>query len=149
MFHRLSQIKKLENKRFFSTCPSILNRFGIYVWGDAIFFIPFHLTITLISFVSLRLAFLMWAIFFSIRSVGEIFYWLLQQFSDRTYRPYDFGFCNLDNNAIYILYQTMMTVYATVSITALVIFILYWSILPSTYNEALKIMEHLIQIYLR
>jgi hypothetical protein len=122
---------------------------GVYVWGDALIFIPFHIIIFIYSLFSLKFALLVWSIFFSIRSLGEVMYWLLQQFSDRSYRPYDFGFTKLDNNAIYILYQTLMTVYATVSLTAVVIFILYWSILPSTYNEAFKIMNRLIEIYLR
>ena len=45
-----------------------------------------------------------------VRQSGELIYWLLQQFSHKKYRPYDFGFKNLNNNAIYILYQTFAIV---------------------------------------
>lgn len=42
----------------------------------------------------------------TIRFLGEMIYWFSHQFNIRKYRPYDFGFTNLDNHAIYILYQT-------------------------------------------
>lgn len=66
-------------------------------------------------------------------------YWFLQQFGDRTYRPYDWGFKNLDNHAIYIFYQTIMTIHATVAITALIIFIKFWEVLPATYKDLYQI----------
>ena len=138
MFKRLRQVKQIDNKRFFTNCPSYINKFGVYVWGDAIVFIPFHLIVFLFSLISLRFALLIWAIFFSIRSLGEIMFWFLQQFSDRSYRPDDFGFCKLDNNAIYILYQTLMTVQATVSIVAAIIIIKYWDFIPTTYIQLIE-----------
>jgi hypothetical protein len=39
--------------------------------------------------------------------MGEMIYWLLQQFGTRKYRPYDFGLKNIDNNGIYIMYQLL------------------------------------------
>lgn len=130
--------KKLGNKRFFSDCPKIFKMGGIYVWGDALLFLPFHLIVFAFSLISLRFALLVWAIFFSIRTLGEVMYWFLQQFGDRSYRPYDFDFRHLDNHAIYIFYQTIMTIHATVSITALIIFIKYWEILPEKYTDLLR-----------
>ncbi|HRN71317.1 MAG TPA: hypothetical protein PLS49_09130 [Candidatus Woesebacteria bacterium] len=126
--------KNTDNKRFFIDCPSYLKTIGIYIWGDSFIFIPFHILIFLFSLISLRFGLLLWAVFFSIRSLGEVLYWFLQQFGDRKYRPYDFGFKKLDNHAIYIYYQTIMTVHATVSIAALIIFIKFWEVLPATYT---------------
>lgn len=127
------KLQNTDNKTFFSDCPSYLKMIGIYIWGDAFIFLPFHVVIFLFSVISLPFGLLLWSVFFSIRSIGEVLYWFLQQFGDRRYRPHDFGFKKLDNHAIYIFYQTIMTIHATVSITALIIFIKFWEVLPQTY----------------
>jgi hypothetical protein len=127
--------KSIDNRLFFTDCPKPLKMIGIYVWGDALLFLPFHILIFLFSLISLRFALLVWAIFFSIRTLGEVIYWFLQQFGDRKYRPYDFDFKKLDNHAIYIYYQTIMTIHATVNVTSLIIFIKYWDFLPVTYTD--------------
>ncbi len=136
---------EIDNKDFFCDCPSYLKTAGIYIWGDAFIFIPFHIIVFLFSLISLRFGLLVWAVFFSIRSLGEIFYWFLQQFGDRSYRPHDFGFKKLDNHAIYIFYQTIMTVHATVSITALIIFIKFWEVLPSTFVDLFELIVTQLQ----
>lgn len=137
--------KQTDNKLFFTDCPSYLKTIGIYVWGDSFIFIPFHILIFIFSLFSLPFGLLLWSVFFSIRSLGEVLYWFLQQFGDRKYRPYDFGFKKLDNHAIYIYYQTIMTVHATISITALIIFIKFWENLPPSYlalyNQILLFMK--------
>lgn len=140
-----SHLKHKSTKDFFCDCPSYLKTIGIYVWGDAYIFIPFHIIVFLFSLISLRFGLLLWAVFFSIRSLGEILYWFLQQFGDRSYRPYDFGFKKLDNHAIYIFYQTIMTVHATVSITALIIFIKFWEVLPKSYGDIFQLGISLLQ----
>jgi len=65
--------------------------------------------------------FIVLGLFVAIRQLGEMIYWLLQQFGDKKYRPYDFGLQKLDNNAIYILYQTfaLVGVVAGIAIVAL------------------------------
>ena len=138
MTNIMQKIQNIDNKRFFTDCPSYFKTIGIYVWGDALIFVPFHIIIFIFSLISLPFGLLLWAVFFSIRSLGEITYWFLQQFSDRSYRPYDFGFKHLDNHAVYIFYQTIMTVHATVSITALIVFIKFWEVLPKNYSEAIS-----------
>ncbi len=135
-----NRLRHKTSKEFFTDCPSYMKMIGIYVWGDAFIFLPFHILIFLFSLVSLRFGLLVWAVFFSIRSLGEIMYWFLQQFGERSYRPYDFGMKKLDNHAIYIFYQTIMTIHATVSITALIIFIKFWEVLPATYEELYRIL---------
>ncbi len=140
----MKDLKKMTNQKFFSDCPKYLKMISIYILGDALIFVPFHIIVFLISLFFLRVSILIWAVFFSIRSLGEILYWFLQQFGDRSYRPDDCGFRNLDNHAIYIFYQTLMTVHATVSITALIIFIKYWDVLPETYTELGRLLTSLL-----
>lgn len=130
-------LKHKTSQDFFTDCPSYMKMIGIYVWGDAYLFVPFHLIILIFSIISLPFGLLLWSVFFSIRSLGEVLYWFLQQFGERSYRPHDFGMKKLDNHAIYIFYQTLMTIHATVAITALIIFIKFWEVLPATYSEIL------------
>ena len=59
---------------------------------------------------------LMLGTYVALRYLGEMIYWFSHQFTDRTYRPHDFGFRNLDNHAIYILYQTFAIVGTTIGI---------------------------------
>jgi len=136
---------KTTKERFFTDCPSYLKTVGVFVWGDAFIFIPFHIIVFIFSLISLRFGLLIWAVFFSIRNLGEIVYWFLHQFGDRSYRPYDFGFKNFDNHAVYIFYQTLLTVHATVSITALIIFIKFWEFLPQYYSEVPKYFLEFLQ----
>ena len=76
-------------------------------WGKIfLVLLPLLLGTVLLSFLSLKWGLIAFGSLLTVRQSGELMYWLLQQFSDRKYRPYDFGFTELDNNAIYILYQT-------------------------------------------
>ena len=59
---------------------------------------------------------IMIGVFTAVRHLGEMIYWFEHQFYERKYRPYDFGFKNLDNNAIYILYQTLAIMGTTIGI---------------------------------
>ncbi len=49
--------------------------------------------------------FFVYGVFFSLRHFGEMVYWFSHQFWEKKYRPYDFGFVHLSNDAIYIIYQ--------------------------------------------
>lgn len=82
----------------------------IYVRGDLFMIFPLLLVILIIGLFSFRYALLSFGLLIVVRQSGELVYWLLQQFGDRKYRPSDFGFSNLDNSAIYILYQTFAIV---------------------------------------
>lgn len=135
------RLNHLNNEHFFKDCPSYAKMMGIYVWGDAFIFLPFHIIIFLFSLISLPFGLLLWSVFFSIRSLGEVLYWFLQQFGERSYRPHDFGFTKLDNHAIYIFYQTIMTVHATVAITAVIIIVKFWEVIPLTYHSLCSIIQ--------
>jgi hypothetical protein len=108
---------------FFTEVTFPLRFLQIYVRGDAIVLIPFTVLLLIIGLFSIKWMFLLFGIFLIFRFFGEMIYWFLQQFGDRKYRPNDFGFKKLDNNAIYILYQLSSLVLLVMS-TGLVIFIL-------------------------
>jgi hypothetical protein len=97
---------KITNSWFYTEMPWWGKLFLIYVRGDLFMLLPILGIIAVTSLLSVEVAVLIFGIFLAVRQLGELIYWLLQQFGDKKYRPYDFGFKNLDNNAIYILYQT-------------------------------------------
>lgn len=82
----------------------------IYIRGDLFVLLPLLLLICVIGFFSLKWMLVTIGIYIVVRQLGELIYWIFQQFGHRKYRPYDFGFKNLDNNAVYILYQTFSIV---------------------------------------
>jgi len=97
---------KIDNKWFFTELPGWLKLFHFYVRGDLLVLLPLVIGIIVIAFFSVKFALLMTGVYITVRQLGEMIYWFSQQFHERKYRPYDFGFKNLDNHAIYILYQT-------------------------------------------
>lgn len=99
-------LSKINNTWFYTEMPWWGKIFLIYVRGDLFFILPLILLNILVFLNSTKWGLLMLGIFIAIRQLGEMIYWLLQQFGDKKYRPYDFGLNNLDNNAIHILYQT-------------------------------------------
>lgn len=101
---------KVDNKWFFKDLPGYFkNLLLVFVKGDLLILIPLFLAIISLGFFSIRLMLLVLGSYISVRYFAEIFYWLLQQFGTRVYRPYDFGFKDLKNEAVYILYQTIAT----------------------------------------
>ena len=107
---------------FYTETPFALKLLQIYVRGDAVVLLPFLLLLGFIGFFSIRWMVLLFGFFLIFRFLGEMMYWFLQQFGEKTYRPNDFGFKKLDNNAIYILYQ-LNSLVGLVFSTGLVVFI--------------------------
>ena len=97
---------KITNPWFYTEMPWWGKIFLIYIRGDLFMLLPALFLIVIISCFSIKWGVLTFGILISVRQFGELIYWLLQQFGDKKYRPFDFGFKYLDNNAIYILYQT-------------------------------------------
>jgi len=97
---------RITNQWFFSETNHFFKLLLIFVKGDLIFLLPLVVLIGLSYLLSLKTGLFLTGAYISVRSLGEIIYWISQQFSDRKYRPNDFGFKNLDNHAAYILYQT-------------------------------------------
>lgn len=79
----------------------------IFIKGDLIILLPLLLAIAVLYIFSVKFGLIMSGMYIAVRSLGEMIYWFSQQFADRKYRPYDLGFTNLDNKAVYILYQTI------------------------------------------
>lgn len=116
---------------FFADTNKIFKLMQIYVRGDAIVLLPFIFLALAIGIFSVRWMVLIFCLFLAFRALGEMMYWLLQQFGDKKYRPYDYGFKKLDNNAIYIIYQLTSLVTLVIS-TGLVILILQsWEKFPN------------------
>lgn len=118
-------MKKISNTWFFTDTPWWLKWSLIFINGDALVFLPLIAVIAIISIYSLRFALIILGIYITIRYLGEMFYWIMQQFGARKYRPYDFGLKNLDNHALYIIYQTMCILWVVVGIGTIMWTILY------------------------
>jgi hypothetical protein len=117
----LQKIKlKITSSWFFSNPPWYLRPLQIFVKGDALVLLPFTILILSTIPISYKITLILIGIFLAVRNLGEMIYWLLQQFGEKTYRPYDFGLKYLDNNAIYIIYQLLAIVWTTIG-TALII----------------------------
>ena len=113
------KIKDIKDDWFYSNPWWWARPFLVYVKGDAIVLIPLSIAILLTSLYSIKLAISAYLIYLSFRGLGEMIYWLLQQFGKKTYRPDDFGFKNLSNDAIYIIYQTLALANIVIGISLL------------------------------
>lgn len=105
----LIQILRLRKKKSIYGLTNYLFFLGAFVWGDLIILGPFW---TIVSFLSLFLndwyLFLLFiSIFWSIRSLGEVIYWLNEQFAPKnrnnpdTLRLYRF----VRNDSVWFIYQ--------------------------------------------
>lgn len=115
----LQKIKSLNDNWFYSNPNPLLRLFLIYIKGDMIVLLPFCLGILVLGLIAYKVAFLIAVAYFTFRALGEMIYWLLQQFGEQKYRPNDFGFKNLSNNSIYIIYQTLALVQLTIGFVGL------------------------------
>src|SRR3989338_10864123 len=98
-------IFNIDNKWFFTELHPIFKILLIFIRGDLIILLPLLALILFTGIFSIRIMFILLGVYISVRYFGEMIYWIMQQFSGRTYRPYDFGFRKLDNHGIYIIYQ--------------------------------------------
>ena len=98
-------MKEANSRWFFTEVFLPLRFFLIFIRGDAMILAPFVLLVLLVGFFSLKWMLLLLCLYFTFRFLGEMMYWLLQQFGDKKYRPNDFGLKKLDNNALYVIYQ--------------------------------------------
>lgn len=105
----MKKIKEISNSWFFSSPYTIFRLFTIYIKGDMLIILPGLILISLLGIFSLKFMFLVYGVFISVRGFGEMIYWFFHQFSSKQYRPNDFGFNKLNNDAIYILYQLIST----------------------------------------
>lgn len=117
---------KINSKWFFTDLPGFFkNFFLVFVKGDLLILLPLLVAILLLGFISLKLMLLVLGSYIAIRYFAEIFYWLLQQFGNKSYRPYGFGFKDLKNEGIYIIYQTIATAWTVFGLTIVFYSLLY------------------------
>jgi len=119
-------MKQVTTSWFFTDVPLIWKMLLIYVRGDMIVLGPFVLIALLIGFFSVKWMLVTLCLYTAFRFLGEMMYWLLQQFGDRKYRPYDCGFQKLDNHSIYILYQTWSLAGLVLSTSAVLYLLFAW-----------------------
>ncbi len=113
--HMFKLSSGMANKLFYEPVHPLFRILQIYVKGDALVIGPFLIAIFLIGMLySWPLCAFIVSVFYAIRQLGEMVFWLFQQFHDHTYRPYDFGLSLLNTHSIYILYQVSACVQATI-----------------------------------
>lgn len=113
-------------KKSFENTP-FLFIFGIFVWGDAVIFGLFWALAAIVCYL-LRdwLLFLLTvSVFWSVRSLGESFYWIGQQFSTINRNPPEklLGYRFFKNNSIWFVYQIFWQCITVISIV-LTVFLL-------------------------
>ena len=122
----IKRLKSVDNRWFFTELPPIFKMCLLYIRGDLIVLFPFTIALILSALVSLKFMIIVLGLYVTVRQGGEMIYWFSHQFGERKYRPYDFGFKNLDNHAIYIIYQTLAIVWVVMGMS-IVIFQLYFT----------------------
>lgn len=110
----------------FYNSPLFIERLlTIFVKGDRFVIYPFILLVACLYFISPYFSLILLLVFLFLRFFFETIYWLFQQFSSQSYRPFDFGLKNLSNNSIYIIYQLTSTVSATLFLSLLIYILKY------------------------
>jgi len=117
---------KITNKWFYSNPPLWMQSLTVFVKGDMIAILPFLLLVLLVGVWSIRFMLLIYAVFITFRSLGEMLFWFHQQFYDFKYRPFDYGLNKLDNKAIYILYQIITMNLAVIGASAVLYILFFW-----------------------
>lgn len=113
-----SSIRSYQNskKNNFYGNTSFLNLFGIYVWGDGLIIGPFWLLSAGIFTVIDEMWIIRYIVlFYAVRSLVEIIYWINHQVAQRDYNPPLFNKISwLKPNESAILYQLLHTLVVVV-----------------------------------
>ena len=118
----------LNTQWFFSEVAWPFKAMLIFIRGDAVVILPFFAVLPIIGVFSLRWMMLILSLFVVFRFLGEMVYWIHQQFGDRKYRPYDFGLKRLDNNALYVIYQLLSLIWLVMGAGLFMGILLRWFI---------------------
>lgn len=117
---------KINNNTWFYSNPNPLLRIIlVYVKGDMLVLLPFCILLAAIGLFSLKLMLIGFGVYGLFRHLGEMIYWLLQQFCGGTYRPFDYGLKKVDTNGIYIIYQ-LTSLCTSVVYAVFVIYLLFF-----------------------
>lgn len=119
----------LINKNHFKDTRALF-WLGIFVWGDAIIFGAFWFLASLICLLlqDWILFLLIVSIFWVVRSLGEIIYWLNQQFSPIIRNPPAklIGYKLFNNDSIWFAYQIFWQCILVISIISSIYFTNFW-----------------------
>lgn len=123
----------LKNTRFKKNPYGLtpwLNPMGAFVWTDAVTFGAFFFLASVISYIlqDFTLLLLIYSVFWVVRSVGESFYWFLEQFAEKhKNKPENLkGHKFFPGESIYIHYQIFWQCVSVVSIIASVYLFSLW-----------------------
>ncbi len=103
---------------------------GIFVWGDGIIIGPFWFISSLFAFFlkDWYLFLLLVSVFWVVRSLGETYYWLNQQFVKNNSNYYQklTGYRFFKNDTILFIYQIIWQCISVISIVASIYFANLW-----------------------
>lgn len=122
-------VRQTRKGNVFGLTP-FLTAWGIFVWGDGLVAGPFWVICGLLTIVrpEWQLAAFLLSVFWSIRGVGEVVYWLNQQFSLIPRNPPHtlWGHALVKNDSIWYMYQFVWQCVTTLSVVASVYFGAIW-----------------------
>ncbi len=123
----LKKLKEVNNQSFFTEPNSLFKFLLIFIHGDIFILLPLVFFLAISVFINAKFGIAMIGVYITLRYLGEMIYWIHQQFGPKKYRPYDWGFKNLNNEAIYILYQTFSLTMCVVGAVLVFYAVLYIS----------------------
>jgi hypothetical protein len=110
-------------KNPYGLTPALLP-YGIFVWGDAVLIGAFWFVISaaVVLFQSVYLFLIAQAVYWMVRSAGEVVYWLLQQFAVTKRDAPETLFCHsiFPGESIWFAYQVFWQLVLVVSVVSLV-----------------------------
>lgn len=100
-------VREVKRGNTFKTTPWLLP-IGVFVWGDGVvmglFWILWAVLVALLN--NLYASILLWSLFWIVRSLGEVIYWLNQQFSTiKRNNPKDLMGGKIFGEGIWFIYQ--------------------------------------------
>jgi hypothetical protein len=111
--------------------PHVLFWLGIFVWGDAVVLGLFWFLVSLFCLFTndWQLFLLIVSVFWVVRSLGEIHYWISQQFSPIIRNPPQtlFGYRWFKNDSIWFIYQLFWQCILIFSIIFTIYFANLWT----------------------
>lgn len=117
----MARLRSIDDSWFYQDPGIWWKLLTIFVNGDALIVVPFLVFSLLLIVMFGEFGWVILVSFYLVRFCGEMGYWFLQQFGEKTYRPKDFGMTKLSNNSLYIMYQLAATVWASLSLACLVL----------------------------
>ncbi|CAN5144621.1 hypothetical protein BH09PAT1_BH09PAT1_7830 [soil metagenome] len=121
IFTFIKALRASKNKKTILAKPyKICEPFGSFVWADHVLFGPFWIFVSLVTLIlhDVILFFLIFAIFWVVRSGGETLYWFFQQFHPRIGNEPDKFWINkiVPGEAVWFMHQIFWQCITVISI---------------------------------